>query len=144
MKPDFNELFENNDFTDFELKTSDGAVLKVHKCVLATRSPVFYAMLKTDMKEIQTGSADVPDISLKVMKELLRYIYCGEVENVQELASELVYAAEKYQLKALKKICLQELISSLDVGVVIESLTIAHQVTDASELFDKCLEVITR
>lgn len=106
---DMKKLFADDSFADLELKASDGKVLKAHKSILATRSPVFCAMLKNDDR----SSIYVPDFDSVVIKEVLRSIYYNEVENFDEIDSELILAAEKYQLEGLMEIC-SELISMTD------------------------------
>ena len=43
----------------------------------------------------------VPDIEPEVFEELLRFIYTGRIERLQELAAKLLIAADKYLLKNL-------------------------------------------
>lgn len=131
-------------FTDFELRTSDGAVLRTHKVILATRSPMFSKMLSIDMQEAAKGSADVPDFNSIVMKEVLRFIYCNSVENLEVIAGELIYAAEKYQLEGLKEICLNFIMPSVSIGNVLDFLIISDQISKADKLFDKCIDLTIR
>lgn len=99
-------MFESETFSDFELISKDGKVLKAHKAVLASRSPVFFSMLNIDMEEAERGSVNVPDVDKKTLKELLRFIYCNEVEGLNEISRKLIFAAEKYELKSLKTLCM--------------------------------------
>lgn len=136
-------MFEDVVCTDFQLKTNDGKVLKAHKTILAARSQVFYAMLKPDTKEAKESSVDVPDFDSKVMRELLRFIYCCEVERVDEMAHNLVYAAEKYQIDELKEVCIESLICSLSIENALKSFVIADYI-NAEELTRECLDIIIR
>lgn len=141
---DFQNMLLDETFTDFQLKTNDGEVLKAHKVVLATRSPVFHAMLTKDMQEAREGCANVPDFDSKIMKEILRFIYCHDVGSVDEIARDLIYAAEKYQLDELKKICLASIIKLLSIENVVGALVISDQVSEAVYLNEKCLDLIIR
>lgn len=50
----------------------DGEALPVHRVVLAAQSEVFRAMFTTECAEKASGNVTVEDISLPVMKLLLR------------------------------------------------------------------------
>lgn len=141
---DYQKMFECELFNDFELRTNDGKVLKAHKVILVARSPVFFAMLTTDMQESKENSTNVPDFDSMIMNEVLRFIYCNQVKNLKEIAHDLIYAAEKYQIEGLKAICLDSITSTLNVGNVIESLVISERVSKTGELFHKCVDLIVR
>lgn len=134
-------MFETELFSDFRLMTSDREVLAAHKVVLSARSPVFYAMLTSKMQEAAEGFANVPDFDAKVMKEVLRFIYYAEVENLSEISHDLVYAAEKYQLDELKRMCLVDIKLNLKVSNLIESILIAEHV-NAADLYVKCVDLM--
>lgn len=141
----YKKMFDNEYLTDFQLKTNDGETLKVHKSILAARSPVFYAMLKQDMKEANEGVAEVPDFDSTVIKELLRFVYYNKVENLPAVAHQLVYAANKYQVEDLRDDCVDEIIDSITTENVLESLVISERVTGswrAEDLFTECLDII--
>ena len=130
-------------FADFELKMNDGEILMAHKSILAARSPVFRAMLTTGMKEAATNSVEVPDFCSKTMRELLRFIYCGEIE-IPEGATDLIFAAEKYEVLELKEICIDRLISDLSDENVIETLIIADRVSGTERLAAGCVETVMK
>lgn len=142
ISSDYKKMFGDESFVDFELHMSDQKVLKTHKVVLAARSPVFYAMLKNDMQEAKEGSVNVPDFDSELMKEVLRYIYYNQVENLEEIAEKLIFAAEKYNIEGLKKMCIDHIITSLTTENLIKALIIADQISDSSKLFDECLSLI--
>lgn len=96
------------------------------------------------MQEAAKGSADVPDFNSIVMKEVLRFIYCNSVENLEVIAGELIYAAEKYQLEGLKEICLNFIMPSVSIGNVLDFLIISDQISKADKLFDKCIDLTIR
>lgn len=130
--------------TDFELLTSDHVIIKAHKAILAAHSPVFCTMLQTDMEEAKTGKVNIPDFDSKNMKELLRFIYCNEVENLTEIDRSLIFAAEKYQIEELKKVCIQSIIKSLTVENVIEALKMSELITKSELLLNASLNLIIR
>jgi speckle-type POZ protein len=138
------EMFEDETFADFSLACSDDEVLKCHRFILAARSPVFRTMLSIDMKEAKERLVEVPDFGSVVMKELLRFIYRDEVGDISEIASSLVFAAEKYELEKLKKICIKSMIRNMSEENVIESLLITEKIAGCEELYEECVDVILR
>lgn len=136
---DYKKTFEREMFADIELQTKDGS-LKANKTILSIRSPVFNAILSKDW---QVSSVDVQDFDSKTMKEVLRFIYYNEVEDLKLLARDLIYAAEKFDIEGLKKLCLNNIIESLSTENVVESLIISDRIK-APKLFTECLELINR
>lgn len=120
--------------------TKDKQLLKAHRSILAYRSPVFLAMLKTLGS---TGILECDDFDHDIMKELLRYIYCNEVDGLNGTSTrQLVIAAEKYKLEGLKKVCMYIMSSTLTRENVLESLTIANQLSKSEKLIKDCLDVV--
>lgn len=139
---DVEKMFEDKLFVDFEFKCSDGEVLKTHKFVLAARSPVFHAMLSNDMKEAKEGSAEVPDFNSITMKEVLRFMYCNKVNKIKKIVRDLIFAAEKYEMEGLKKMCIESLIASLTTENVLQSLLLAERISQGTKLFEKCIYLV--
>jgi hypothetical protein len=77
-----------------------------HNCLV--RSPVFAAMLESDLAEVQSGTLIITDMSSKAMKELLKYLYTGSLKTTPDttmeidLVAELLNASEKVHLKLFK------------------------------------------
>lgn len=139
---DFKNMFDDEHFADFTLTASDGIELTAHKSIIVARSKVFYAMLKSDTKEARENAVNVPDFDSDTMHEFLRYIYCNEVQDLEIMANDLIFAAEKYEVEGLKKICMESIISSMCKENVIENLKIADRISSSETLFNKCIDVI--
>ena len=107
---DFQDLFEDKKHCDVTFNVRDQE-FPAHKNILAARSQVFSAMFDHPSKENLKGIVDIPDIEPEVFKELLRYIYTGDVplERLDEVAVGLLAAADKYLLEKLKKACKKHL-----------------------------------
>ena len=118
------KLYKNKVLTDTAIKCGDKE-FKVHRAVLASRSPVFQAMFEVDMKEKQSGVIEVSDITPEAMSDLVTYLYTGTTPNLKTLASELLEAAEKYQLPHLLTKCENELGRNIKDTNVVEMLLLA-------------------
>jgi speckle-type POZ protein len=140
---DLKNIMLNEIVCDFELNMNDGVILKAHKAILIARSSVFHKMLTTDMTEAATNSVDIPDINSKTMRELLHFMYSGEVENLDEIANDLIFAAEKYEIKQLKVLCIDQIITKLTEENVVDALIIADRVSDTDKLLKKCVAIST-
>jgi speckle-type POZ protein len=62
-------------------------------------------MFQSEMKESAEGRIKIDDIVPVVLKEMLRYLYCGSVENNEGIHLPLFIAADKYDIKNLKTMC---------------------------------------
>lgn len=136
-------MFYDEFFADFKVETSDKRILTVHKNVLAFRSPYFFGMLTTNMKETRDNVVMVPEDYI-IMKEVLRFIYCNEVKSLNTIACELVFAAEKYQLDDLKALCIDSIMESLSIKNVLNALMASDRLTNSEKLKHKCIEMIER
>ena len=132
-------LYNNDVLTDAIIKCG-GKEFKVHRVILASQSPVFQAMFEADMKEKHSGVTEVSDATPEAMTDLVTYLYTGTAPNVKTLASELLEAAEKYQLPRLLAMCEKEL-GNIAEATVIGTLVLAD--LHSRECLKKvCLEFI--
>ncbi|XP_060830365.1 protein tramtrack, beta isoform-like [Bombus pascuorum] len=95
----FDELLQNEAFTDVTLAVDGGASVKCHKMVLAACSSYF-----------QTLFIDLPckhpivvlkDVKYSEIKAILEYMYRGEVNVAQEQLAGLLKVAEVLKVKGL-------------------------------------------
>ncbi|XP_065203943.1 speckle-type POZ protein B-like [Planococcus citri] len=112
LSENFASFFENQILTDVILSVN-GKEYPAHKAILAARSPVFCAMFKHSTKENELNRVDIKDINEAVVEGMLKYIYTGKCDDLDELAEELLVAADKYDLRRLKIMCAKELIEGL-------------------------------
>ncbi|XP_049944324.1 speckle-type POZ protein-like [Schistocerca serialis cubense] len=89
--------------------------LAAHRAVLGARSPVFAATFRHDTAEARRGKVVVRDVEGPALRQLLVYCYTGEAPQLASVAPQLLTAADKYGLTALKDRCEQQLVSQLDV-----------------------------
>lgn len=120
---DFERLMETGEFSDV-LVIVGHTDFHVHRNILAARSRVFSAMFQHEMTERNNGIARITDIDAEVMQEVLRFVYTGKVNNLRILASELLDAADKYELNGLKAVCEEVIANYLNVENIGAILTI--------------------
>jgi len=89
----------------------EGETIPAHKNILCSRSPVFRSMFTCGMKESSADSVNIDDIEIVIMKEMLRFLYCGKVDEsiLQERTFELLCIADKYDVAGLREKCAQVL-----------------------------------
>lgn len=119
-----NLIYENRKFCDVTLCAS-GKEYQAHKVILAAQSPVFSAMFEHNMEENQNNRVDVTDIEGEVLEELLRFIYTGKVVNLENLAKDLLPAADKYGFERLKVLCGKALCQNISIENATEILVLA-------------------
>ncbi|CAN6293482.1 unnamed protein product [Urochloa humidicola] len=112
-----------------------GVTFAAHRCVLATRSPVFSAELFGTMKESGTaGVICIDEMEAQVFKALLYFVYTdlfpeqrkGEEEE-DVMSQHLLVAADRYNLERLKLMCEDRLCKYINAGTVATILTLAEQ-----------------
>ena len=81
------------------------------------------------------------DVSAAIMEAMLAYMYTGEVADIGKTAYQLLHPAEEYGLVGLRKMCEGELIQSLTIKTVINTLIYAAD-HNATDLKKACMEFV--
>ena len=100
-----------------------------HRCVLAARSPVFYAMFSHGMQESERGEVRIPDFEAPVVRELLHFIYTDRLSEdsaVSVSREDLLRIATKYQVQRLMCLCENQLLQQINVDSAAPLLQLAH------------------
>ena len=134
-KPITQKLFLDKKFTDFKIKCQ-GKIYECHRCILGSQSNVFEAMLNMDMKEGASGEVEINDVTTETMDILLYYLYHEEVEDAKLVDTNLMFAAEKYNVPGLLKLCVKHLKASLSMDNVLDILLSAHLIPNQEDLFN--------
>ena len=120
----FKQLFESKALSDVVIQVQEER-FDAHKLILSARSSVFLAMFQSDLTETQTDTVKIEGIEPAVFKEVLRFIYTDQVERMEEMAVELLAAAERYMLDFLKEKCASHLATKITVENCAELLLFA-------------------
>ncbi|KAG4066774.1 hypothetical protein HA402_012841 [Bradysia odoriphaga] len=118
------KLYLNPDLADivFVFKIDEETEkIPAHKNVLASSSPVFYAMFLGPIKE--TESVKIVDSSPEAFKEFLKFFYLEEVKLEVENMEEIVRLCDKYDMNEY----LENYASSHIGKVAIEDICWAYQ-----------------
>lgn len=119
----------HHNFSDVELvagATPNSKVFNLHRCVLALASPVFRAMLSSDMLERETGRIELPTFSMEGVAAVVRHIYGGELGSLKpDLSFELYRFAHQYEVASLLKLSRRTLLSSVSQETAVPVLCFA-------------------
>lgn len=137
----YQKLFDCEKHKDFTIITSDRKRIPVHKNILANRSLVFEHMLEDKKEESHKSEVEIDNADYKTMLEFVRYIYYGEVHDIDSIAPELLYIAHKYQVYDLQEPCVAAIAKKIKVSNVFTALKIADIVRER-ELKKFCFEFI--
>lgn len=97
---DMRDIMENAAASDITIKCGE-ETFKVHKIFMTSRSSVFKAMLDTEMVEVTTGEIIIRDIDCPTLKEVIHFIYTGELSGKKVDLQNIWYAADKYDVNGL-------------------------------------------
>ena len=77
------------------------------------------------MEENRKSKADIVDLHRDTVYVMIAYIYFGKVTDMEDKATGLLAAAEKYNLKELKTICETYLCDTITQDNVFDLLVLA-------------------
>jgi len=116
-------LYSSRDWADVVLQTKGGN-LKAHCLVLKASSSAFATMLTAESKE-SPAELDMKEYDTKLVEEMLRFLYTGEVGDLPTVACELLPIASKFELQGLKAYCLQQMTQDLTVDSAVAVYRVA-------------------
>ncbi|XP_065216037.1 speckle-type POZ protein B-like [Planococcus citri] len=119
-------LFMDNKFSDITICVKNQEY-PAHKNILAARCPYFRKMFNADWKEKNLDSIELKLIDETVFEEVLRYIYSGSLEKVKTMATQLLEAADMFDLEELKLVCEEELLTNLSTKTAVDLLVLADR-----------------
>ena len=95
----FQNLFEDENFTDVTIVCGDGKQFRAHKVILSSCSLLFRNILINNPH--QNPLLYFHDIGDKAMEALVKFIYTGETKVAQESLDDLLETAKKLQINGL-------------------------------------------
>ncbi|KAK7116719.1 BTB/POZ domain-containing protein 6-B-like isoform X2 [Littorina saxatilis] len=114
-----------------------------HKYMLMSRSHVFAAMLSGPLKESCDKDIAIPDVEAGAFTELLRYTYTGTADLDANNVLPVLYAAKKYDISGLARLCVDFVENQLDVDNACALLEQAH-LFDEQDFRSRVLELVLR
>ena len=135
------ELFQDDLFTDLEIKV-DGGSISCHRVVAASQSSVIKAMLTSGMKEAQTNSVSFPSITKPVITLIIQFMYTGQVQlDSQEILLKTLAACDYLNFSSFRTHLLNHIFSSLTADNVFNMLEFATEY-NFPLLVDACRRVL--
>ena len=78
-----------------------------------------------DWEEAKTGRAVINDVKPRTLQALIQFAHTDDIED-DDLTTDLLGLADKYQIRALVKKCEDKLIKSLTVGNTVNYFIVAY------------------
>jgi len=126
LSDDFRRLCLSPEFSDVVFAVA-GEEIPAHKLVLTTRLPYFKSLFASGMRESTTNRVVVDDIDAPAFKQVLKFIYCGDIpEDIDSSAEVYLPIAEKYGLEELGERSAEAMERVITTDNVIERLILAH------------------
>ncbi|CAN6171580.1 unnamed protein product [Urochloa humidicola] len=122
-------------------RAPDTPAVPAHRVILASRSPVFRAMLENEMEESRSGIIKIYDVSYDVLRAFVHYMYTAEALLDEQMASDLLVLAEKYEVKHLKFYCEKFITSKVNNDNAIAYYAFAHR-HSAKQLLEASLSML--
>lgn len=135
------KLLESDEWSDCSFRVG-AEVMRAHKLILATSSPVFKVMLYGPMAD--SHEILISDIEPQVFQLLLDFIYKDRVSiGCLENACGLIYAAKKYMLPYLVALCIRYIETSLSIHNVLTIFNFAVLIQEEA-LITICVKLICK
>lgn len=132
-------MYDDRLVKDFELRCKDHVKLTCHKIILAFRTPIVRTFQPNEFQ----GILDEPqDFDWTKRNNRLHIFYRFHEKYFGDIAEELIFAADKYNLHELKHICKEKIIEKLSKDNVIQALLISDKISGCEKLFQECIEVV--
>lgn len=138
----FHSYFNNNSLSDVIFLIGNEKI-PAHKLMLASVSPVFEGMFSHQMKENLTNMVQIENVDSNAFKEMLRYIYIGQIENLKNVVFGLYELADKYDIVNLRIICEEFFERCLSIENVIAVLEHADR-HNSDNLKNECIAFMDR
>ena len=106
------QLKKDRKFCDVTIE-ADGSQFHVHRAVLASCSPYFYAMFCSEMEESKKSVISIREIPANAMETILEYCYTAKIDINEESVQYLLPAASLLQMGWVRDSCCEFLKNQL-------------------------------
>ena len=138
----YEKLFLDAEFSDVKI-ICEGKTFHCHKNVLSCQSSVFKRMLNdSDMVEAKLGEIKITDIFSFTMENLLFFIYHDDLDE-NKISGELMLAADKYNISALYKFCVNYFDKNLTEENAMDVMNSAY-LKNETDLFGKACKFVSK
>ncbi|KAI6199157.1 Speckle-type POZ protein A-like protein [Aphelenchoides besseyi] len=135
----FASFFNNPFFSDAEIHV-DNKIFKICRAIVSGSSPIFRAMFDKKIKEQTSGVVRIDRFEVAMVEKMLIYIYENKVDNLNDIAAELLPVADYYQIDSLVKICVDSIVTNLTTKNVLSVLQLAFDRPHLKELRVRALK----
>lgn len=108
-----------------------GREFHANKYVLEKSSAVFCEIFEQQLTDDNVDNiVTITDIQPKVFGQLLEFIENNDTSKIQKMPERLLFAADKFKLNDLKKICKDAIIRKISCGNAPKMYVVAHKIDD--------------
>ena len=139
------KLYAENEFVDVKIICKE-KTFACHKAVLSCHSKVFKTMIRNkSLTEKQTGVMVINenDFNSEAMEQVLFYLYHGNVQDIKMINTDVLRAADKYEVIGLLEVCAKYLESNLSSENALDVLVTA-KLTNQKVLFDSAAKFVLK
>lgn len=97
------------------------------KSLLSANSPFFSKFLANKVAEASHIVIEMNDCTYEIVLEILRFLHCGRVINLEDLSLSLYDAACKYQIVNLKQLCDETIFKGVSLANISQILILADR-----------------
>ncbi|KAG5671297.1 hypothetical protein PVAND_001502 [Polypedilum vanderplanki] len=137
----YSDFYLKDLLSDIKIISRDEISFPAHRVILSNHSSIFNKMFTSVMIEARSNKINIEDADGDAIKEFLRFIYLGEIEDKKQLLP-IFYLAEKYDLSALKSYCAYLSLNHVNYDNVLGLIDLADRCNE-NLMFYNCVKFIT-
>lgn len=123
-------LWTDTSFSDCTIKCGT-RVLKCHRVVLGTASPVWSTALRSSFREGSEASISIDDFDPSVVEAAVKYAYTSDIPadgNIDLI--DCLKLAHRYEMSSLVEACAHHVINNLTVDNVAKAVAVMNVLSD--------------